>query len=189
MKFPKSKTTITLASLACVLVLVFLWWIGWGSWPNPEKKALPWEPDAIVLLGGGNEERPREAYRLHKLYPEVEIVVTGDNSLMFQPLINAGVSEDLIKHEEVATSTVENAQLTDTILNNFEHKVEKVVLVTNWFHAPRALAVFKKHQPGREFVAAFEPKPEQFSNWHRYASRRERLAALYYLVRHQIWSF
>ncbi|MGB2351678.1 MAG: YdcF family protein [Akkermansiaceae bacterium] len=187
MKFPKSKTTITLASLACVLVLVFLWWIGWGSWPNSEKKELPWEPDAIVLLGGGNEERPREAYRLHKLYPEVEIVVTGDNSLMFQPLINAGVSEERIRHEQDATSTVENAQFTDPILDELDAK--RVVLVTNWFHVPRALAVFRKHQPEREFVAAFEPKPEQFSNWHRYASRRERLAALYYLVRHQIWSF
>ena len=51
------------------------------------------------------------------------------------------------------------------------------------------LAVFRRHQPGREFAAAFEPKPDKMSNWHRYASRRERFAALVYLVRDRIWSF
>lgn len=187
MKFSRRKIFVSLAVVLCLLASWLIYWIGWGSWPDPGKQELPWKPDAIILLGGGNEERPREAYRLSKVYPELKIVVTGDNHLMLQPLINAGVSESRIRHETAATSTVENAQFTDSILNGLGAK--RVVLVTNWFHAPRALAVFRKFQPEREFAASFEPKPERFSNWHRYATRRERLAALVYLVRYRISSF
>ena len=107
-------------------------------------------------------------------------MVTGDSGIMLAPLLKAGISKSKIHHEQEATSTVENATFTDPILTKLGAK--KVVLVTNWFHAPRSLAVFRRHQPGREFAAAFEPKPDKMSNWHRYASRRERLAAL------SIWS-
>ena len=106
-------------------------------------------------------------------YPEVPIVVTGDSGIMLAPLLKAGISKSNIHHEQEATSTVENATFTDPILAELGAK--KVVLVTNWFHAPRSLAVFRRHQPEREFAAAFEPKPDKMSNWHRYASRRERL--------------
>ena len=128
-----------------------------------------------------------ETLRLSDKYPDIPIVVTGDSGLMMQPLIEAGMPRSRIHHETEATSTVENAQLTDPILGNLG--AHRVVLVTNWFHAQRSLAVFRRHQPGREFAVAFEPRPEKMSNWHRYATRRERLAALVYLIRDRIWSF
>ena len=140
-----------------------------------------------MVLGGGNEERPREALRLIKKYPEMSIVVTGDSGIMLAPLVKAGIAQLKIHHEQAATSTIENAQFTDPILDELGAK--RVVIITNWFHAPRSLAVFRRYQPEREFVAAFEPKPEKMSSWHRYASRRERLAALVYLVRDRIWAF
>ena len=183
----RRKAVVRLAVVSSLLGSCLLWWIGWGSWPNPELQKLPWKPDVILVLGGGNDERPREALRLVKKYPEVSIVVTGDSGIMLAPLLKAGISKSKIHHEQEATSTVENATFTDPILTKLG--AEKVVLVTNWFHAPRSLAVFRRHQPGREFAAAFEPKPDKMSNWHRYASRRERLAALVYLVRDRIWSF
>ena len=187
MKFPRRKVAVCFAVILCLLGTSLLWWIGWGSWPNPEPEPLPWRPDVIMVLGGGNEERPREALRLSREYPDVPIVVTGDSGIMLAPLLEAGISRSNIHHEQEATSTVENATFTDPILTKLG--AEKVVLVTNWFHAPRSLAVFRRHQPQREFAAAFEPKPEKMSNWHRYATRRERIAALVYLVRERIWSF
>ena len=183
----RRKALVRLAVVSCLLGSCLLWWIGWGSWPNPELQKLPWQPDVIMVLGGGNEERPREALRLSREYPEVPFVVTGDSGFMVEPLIAAGMPRSRIHHEEEATSTVENAQLTEPILEKLG--AQRVVLVTNWFHAPRSLAVFRRHQPGREFAVAFEPKPDKMSNWHRYASRRERLAALVYMVRDGIWSF
>ena len=181
------KAVARLAVVSCLLGSCLLWWIGWGAWPNPKLQKLPWQPDVIIVLGGGNEERPREALRLVQKYPEVSIVVTGDSGIMLAPLLKAGIGRSKIHHEQAATSTVENATFTDPILTKLGAK--KVVLVTNWFHAPRSLAVFRRYQPGREFAVAFERKPEKMSNWHRYVSRRERLAALVYLVRDRIWSF
>ncbi len=191
-KDPKMKPfrvekLVRLLPVACILVAGFAWWVGWGSWPDPVPRPLPWRPDAIVLLGGGNDERPRETIRLAHHYPEVPIVVTGDNGIMLAPLLTAGIAQSKIHHEQAATSTVENATFTDSILTKLG--AQKVVLVTNWFHAPRSLAVFRRHQPEREFAVSFEPKPDKMNNWHRYASRRERLAALLYLVRDRIWSF
>ena len=181
------KAVARLAVVSGLMMACLLWWIGWGSWPNPELQKLPWKPDVILVLGGGNDERPREALRLSREYPEVPFVVTGDSGIMLAPLLKAGISKSNIHHEQAATSTVENAKFTDPILKKLG--AQRVVLVTNWFHAQRSLAVFRRHQPGREFAAAFEPRPNKMSNWHRYASRRERLAALVYLVRDGIWSF
>ena len=187
MKLLRYPKLVRLLPVACILAAGFAWWVGWGSWPNPESQPLPWRPDVMIVLGGGNEERPREALRLLREYPDMPIVVTGDSGMMLAPLLKAGIERSKIKHEQAATSTVENAKFTDPILAELGAK--KVVLVTNWFHAPRSLAVFRRHQPEREFAAAFEPKPKKMSNWHRYASRRERLAALVYLLRDRIWSF
>ena len=187
MKFSRRKLTVCFAFILCLLGTSLFWWIGWGSWPNSEPKPLPWQPDVILVLGGGNEERPREAMRLSREYPNVPIVVTGDNGLMLAPLLKAGISKSKIHHEQAATSTVENAQFTGPMLEKLD--AHRVVLVTNWFHASRSLAVFQRYQPQREFAVAFEPKPEKMNNWHRYATRRERIAALVYLVRDRIWSF
>jgi len=187
MRFFRRKAVVRSAIVICLLASYLLWWIGWGAWPNPELQKLPWRPDVIIVLGGGNEDRPREALRLNRKYPDVPFVVTGDSGIMLAHLLKAGISKSNIHHEQAATSTMENAQYTQPIIDNLG--AERVVLVTNWFHAPRSLAVFRRYQPEREFAVAFERRPEQLSNWHRYASRRERLAAVMYLFRYQIWSF
>ena len=172
--------------LAVVLFTSMAWWVGWGGWPDPELKPLPWKPDVILVLGGGNEERPREALRLRAQFPDVPLIVTGDGGIIFKTLVDSGVPAESILHEASATSTVENAQLTDSMLDRIG--AQRVVLVTNWFHAPRASAVFDRYQPDREFVVSFESRPQEMSNWHRYATRRERMAAVLYLVKYGIWS-
>ena len=35
-----------------------------------------------MVLGGGNDERPREGLRISRQYPEAPIVVTGDSGSM-----------------------------------------------------------------------------------------------------------
>jgi uncharacterized SAM-binding protein YcdF (DUF218 family) len=176
--------------LLIVGISVFMalgWWIGWGSWPNDDPKVIPWTPDAIVVLGGGNEERPREALRLHNDYPEIPILITGDGGTIHQALLDAKLPSEALIHETAATSTVENAEFTAPLLSDLG--VERVVLVTNGFHAPRALAVFRRYQPHREFAASFEPPPERETPWYTYCRRRERMAALLYVFTHGIWSF
>ena len=37
-----------------------------GELAQSRAQKLPWQPDVILVLGGGNEERPREALRLVK---------------------------------------------------------------------------------------------------------------------------
>ena len=181
----KSVVRLTLIAFLCTLSLG--WWVVWGGWPNPEFQELPWQPDVIVVLGGGNEERPREAMRLHKKYPDIPMIVTGDSGMIVKALSQAGMPAEKIQHEVSAESTIENAEFTNSILDELNAK--RVVIVTNWFHVPRALAVFGKYQPDREFAASFEAKPGELGNWHRHVTRRERLAALLYVVRYQVWSF
>jgi uncharacterized SAM-binding protein YcdF (DUF218 family) len=174
-------------TLCCLIGLWLGWWVGWSSWPRLERWELPWTPDVIVVLGGGDQARSREALRLAGEFPDAPLIVTGDGGTICRELLGSGLSATRLVHEMRATSTVENACFTDALLANLG--AQRVVLVTNYFHVPRALAVFRRHQPQREFAAAFEACPDQLSDWHRYCQRRERLAAIHNLLRYWIWSF
>lgn len=162
-------------------------WVIRGDWPSPVRGELPWKPDAILVLGGGNIERPNEAMRLAKKFPKTPVIVTGDGGLIVDKLVLAGLPNERIIHETRATSTMENAQFSRDVLNQLQ--ASRVVIVTNWFHAPRAAAIFEKVQSDREFFLSFSPKPEKLDNWNAYGARRERLAVLHNLIRHRIWSF
>jgi uncharacterized SAM-binding protein YcdF (DUF218 family) len=65
----------------------------------------------------------------------------------------------------------------------------QVVLVTNDFHAPRSRAVFRKVYPDRRIVVACEPSAPPYNHWQQAFRRRERMAALYYVLRYGVWSF
>ncbi len=175
------------AAVAFLLLTLLGGWIGWGSWPGAPPQALPWTPDAIVVLGGGNSARSSEAARLATAFPEVMLIVTGDGGTLHRELLDAGIPASRLIHETAATSTVENARFTRPLLDDLS--ADRVVLVTNWFHVPRSLAVFDRWQPEREFAVACEPRPEPLNSWDIYCARRERLAAIHHLFRHGIWSF
>lgn len=121
-----------------------------------------------------------------KLYPTVPVIITGDNGYM-ENLVKAALSPDRIRNEPDATSTYENAILTEPMLDALGAK--RVLIVTNWFHAPRALAVFNKVQPTREFAIAFSPKPDPMTRWDAGAQFRERFACAAYLILHGVWCF
>ncbi len=172
--------------LGTLLIAVFAW-VLWSPWPDPKPEALPWTPDAILALGGGDEARGRKCLQLATAFPQAPLVVTGDGGIIVRFLQDHGVPNSRIVHEELASSTIENARFTQRILN--ELHVRRVVLVTNWFHAPRSLAVFRSCQPERSWAVAFETKPDPLSRWDKGCQRRERMAALYHFFANGIWSF
>ena len=175
------------AAIASLALLALIAWVWWAPWPDPLETPLEAAPDALVLLGGGDAARGRKGVELALAYPQAQLVVTGDGGLLVQYLKEHGIPEHRISAEDLASSTVENARNTVAMLDAVHG--QRVVLITNWFHVPRSLAIFRSLQPQRTWTAAFEPKPNPLTQWDRACARRERLAGLYLLVRHGIWCF
>jgi len=167
--------------------VLFTLWVLWAPWPNQETRPVPWRPDAIVVLGGGDEARARRASRLAAAFPEAALIVTGDGGHMEGLLRADAVTRERLIIEPHAKSTWDNAVFTEPLLEQIH--AERVVLVTNWFHAPRAEAVFRKAIPWVECEVAFEAQPTPMPPWDRNGHRREKLAAIWYLVRYGVNAF
>ena len=183
----RRRFVLPFLGITFVLVGLLASWIQWGGWPDPEPVPIFADANALVILGGGDTIRWSHGFDLATAEPDLRLIVTGDGGLIVDYLRGQGIPPERILHEERATSTVENAKFTKAILDRVGAK--KVILVTNWFHAPRALKIFQKYQPGREFTVSFSPKPEPLTKWDRYAQRRERLAAVHNLLVHGVWSW
>lgn len=175
-----------LVILALVPVVLFFWF-AFSPWPDPENRPVPWVPDAIVVLGGGDPARAREASRLAGAFPEAALIVTGDGGHMEKLLRADPVTQARLIIEPHAESTWENALYTEPLLEQVH--ATRALLVTNWFHAPRAEAVFRKAVPWVEWEVAFEPVPDPLPPWDTGCHRREKLAALWYLVRYGVNAF
>ena len=170
-----------------LLVASLASWVWWGPWPEVEQGKIFPDADAVVILGGGDYARWDQALEMAKRYPALPLIVTGDENHIVGYLEKHGIPKECVLHEQVATSTVENARFTKPMLDKIGAK--RVILVTNWFHVPRSLAIFRKYQPGREFVVSFAPKPESLNTWDKGAWRRERLASLHKLLVYGVWSW
>lgn len=153
-------------------------WIVWVDWPDPQLKDLPWDPDAVLVLGGGDSDRVVEGMRLARSYPDVPVIVTGDGGKITRDLLQQGLEPDRLKHETTATSTVDNAVRTGALMG----EARRIVLVTNWFHADRALRTFQVVHPEREFAVSFRPRGSSLNRWERECQRRERMAIFPYLL-------
>ena len=173
--------------LLCLPIVCLAAWVGCGAWPDPKTEPLPWQPDAIVILGGGDEARSRKGFELAQAFPEAALLVTGDGGLIVRYLTGKGIPPQRIRHDEAATSTMENALFTDPVLDGLNS--QHAVLVTNSFHVPRSLAIFRSIQPEREWCVAFEPSPDPLTPWDQGCRRRERLAALHHFLRYGLWCF
>ena len=181
------RSRLLLSTSGFAFALVFGGWILFGSWPCPERETIPWEPDAIVVLGGGDMVRVRESSRLAALYPDAPVLLTGDGGYLEKGLRESGINEPRLLIEREAKSTWENAKFSSPFFDSGNFK--RVVLVTNWFHAPRSETVFRRVFRDCEFVTAWEPAPVPLTPWDRNSHRREKLAALYYLLRYGVNSF
>jgi len=124
-------------------------------WPRLLCIEIPMEhADAIVVLGGESDGRPREAARLyHKgVAPLVFVVGTGDAEQGRQTLLSEGVPWNNIVLEKQSRSTVQNADFSGPLMKTAG--VRRALLVTSRFHTRRALATFRKRVPGIEFGVA-----------------------------------
>lgn len=174
--------------VALVLALAgFSGWIFFGSWTDPEPGPVFVSPDAIVILGGGDPARWQHGLAVAREHPAVPVVVTGDGGAIVEYLEEEGLPSRRILHEDAATSTVENAKYTAAVLSGIE--AQRVILVTNFFHASRSRAIFGKYQPEREFCVSFPPKPDPMYPWDHEVVWRERTASVHNFIHHGVWSW
>ena len=162
-------------------------WVMWWPWPAPENRPIPWVPDVILALGGGDNARARETSRIALAFPNAPVLISGDGGHMEKLLRADPVTRDRLFIETDAKTTWENATLSAPFLDQFH--ATRVVLVTNWFHIPRAEAVFTKALPHLEIASSFEPAPDPLPPWDKNCHRREKLAAVWYFIRYGVNSF
>jgi uncharacterized SAM-binding protein YcdF (DUF218 family) len=167
--------------------LLFIAWVCFWPWPAPRLQEIPWEPDAIVVLGSGDVVRVREAARMAERFPEAPVIITGDSGFLERELLGLGVPPERLVIEPDAESTYENAALLAPILEEME--VKRAVIVTNWFHVPRAGAVFRSRFPEIQFESTWEAAEEPLLPWELQSQRREKLASIWYLVRYGVNAF
>ncbi len=110
--------------------------------------------DVIVVLGGGvhelRAERAAELFQQHAA-PRLIITGAGDDEINRLILRQKGVPANAIKVESDSTTTRENAQFTIKMLR--AENVHRVILVTSWYHARRALKTFEHYAPDLKFYS------------------------------------
>ena len=164
--------------LLLVLCLFIGSWVQWGDWPNPVNAEKLENIDLIVALGGGAMERPRQAAQLYWQGISRNILVTGDGDIIYDELVRLGIPKQDILHETAAHSTWENASFVGK-MPAFQ-QAKRIVLVTTWFHGPRAQAVFERQFPQKTFLISAEPATYPINQWVTEYRRRERYATFYY---------
>ena len=113
----------------------------------------PVSADVIVVLGGGLHERPERAAELfrQRAAPRILITGAGDDEINRAILRGQGVPAGAIEVEGDSTTTRENAEFTLKRLR--AEKVHRVILVTTWYHARRALKTFEHYAPEMTFYS------------------------------------
>jgi uncharacterized SAM-binding protein YcdF (DUF218 family) len=139
-----------------VVILAFTTLPFWGiHWLGTSKAELKWEPETIILLGGGgmpsesNLMRSWFAGKAARSFPKANIVVAmpGDISdslstpqLMKKELILRGIDPNLVIFENEGTNTRAQALNCEKILGNST----SVLLITSPDHTRRAVLCFQK---------------------------------------------
>ncbi len=171
-KASRREWSIALATLAVIGVLntpvgAYLA-LGTLEWSVPRLEKLPEDTNAIVVLSGGIHRPPTAhgeavlaedsiyrclyAARIYHGNPERIVFLSGGRvesnnygptlaAAMKQFISQQGVSESRIVLEEQSSSTHQNAVLTAKLLKARE--IDKVILVTDAYHLPRATACFE----------------------------------------------
>ncbi len=126
--------------------------------------------DALVVLGGGTDERPTRAAELFKegAAPLVLVSGSGDCELNVRILKQNGVPEAAILREPNSLSTLENARMSVPLLH--AKGVHRVIIVTSWYHSRRALACFQRAAPDLQFFPRPAYRTYPRSEWSRQAT-------------------
>ncbi|MCW3125339.1 MAG: hypothetical protein JWO03_997 [Bacteroidetes bacterium] len=121
------------------------------------KQDDPEKADLMVVLSGNAFDRGNEGARLYKEGYAKHIICPGGNleraflimgdtvyesELLRKNILRNGVPDSMVTVLRYGTSTIEEA---DTLIGYCrEHKITKVLVVTNLFHTRRAGKVYKK---------------------------------------------
>ena len=137
-----------------------------GGWLMlPADPLVRHENEAIVVLGGGGQQRLREGIALWKEHPESELWHTGDLRPESQRnfvdptfartyAVERGVAEEKISLLQ-STSTWEDAI---AVAAEAERSgVEHLVVVTNYFHSRRAMCVLRHHLAESDITLTYIP--------------------------------
>jgi uncharacterized SAM-binding protein YcdF (DUF218 family) len=109
--------------------------------------------DVIIVLGGGEHERPARAAELFKQHVAPRILITGagDDFINLRLLLQAGIPASAIEVEGKSLTTRENAEFSIKLLR--EQKVKSAVIVTSWYHSRRALRTYEHYAPEIKFYS------------------------------------
>ena len=95
----------------------------------------------VIALGGG-EARIREAGRLARRYPKLQIVVTGAGERDYVlGLLGRDIASDRVLVDSQARNTYENAVRSKTMTRPTAQ--ERWLVITSAAHMPRAIATFR----------------------------------------------
>lgn len=161
MSIKKVLLGLTLGSLATLAILPTIFlnsglptvFIDYGGPALLVERSVD-KPDAILVLGGESDGRPRAAARLYRqgVAPLLFVIGTGDDEEVRQVLLAEGVPRERIRVEPRSASTLENALFARPLLE--AAGVRRALIVTSSFHARRALSTFQQRIPGIEFGVA-----------------------------------
>jgi uncharacterized SAM-binding protein YcdF (DUF218 family) len=117
------------------------------------------QADVNVVLGGDGPARADHAAMLWRAGAAPRVLVTGrsDCGTIAGRMTAEGVRPGAITIECRSASTWENADFSAPLLARMG--VHDALLVTNWFHARRALASFATRCPDLKFAVAPVPPP------------------------------
>jgi uncharacterized SAM-binding protein YcdF (DUF218 family) len=152
----------------------------------------PVKADVIVVLGGGSRDRPGRAAELFKQRAAPRIIASGfgDCEINRRLLMEAGVPSSVIEMEDQSRTTKENAQFTIELLR--KGKLNRVIIVTSWYHSRRSLATFQHFAPEIKFYSrpsyfAFERKDWSHNFTKRIYLEYAKLPA--YWICYGVWPF
>lgn len=151
---------------AAVIVGTIHWWLpalGRGLvMPPCEGQA-----DAIVVLGGGGPERAVHGIQLYRQGVAPKLWFTGDRpvpemtgftdgQLARDMAICAGISANDIGFLNTSSTWEDGQQIA---IHVKQKGLRRIVIVTNWYHSRRALAVIRKYLAGQAVQVYYSPPP------------------------------
>jgi uncharacterized SAM-binding protein YcdF (DUF218 family) len=131
--------------------------LGAVAWFYPEKfltvDSGPVTADVLIVVGGGQHERPLLAAKLFQQHRAPRVIITGagDDEINRRLLIANGVPARAIEIENKSETTRENAEFTGKRLR--AENVHSAILVTSWYHARRAQKTFEHLVPDVKFYS------------------------------------
>jgi uncharacterized SAM-binding protein YcdF (DUF218 family) len=188
---------LVLAMVGLVLVVVTAVVLEVYAVKYPEKALLiesgEVKADAIIVLGGGPDDRPQRAAELYHQGAAPKIIVsgTGDGDLYVRTLTAQGVPASAILREPTSASTMQNALYTMPLLRQLH--ASSAIIVTSWYHSRRAVACFRHAGPWITFYS--RPAYVGFlrKDWHNKGIegyvRWEEIKLPVYWVLYGVWPF